>query len=186
MKKVIVLVSVALLVVGSVFAMDMSIALKGLSGVNNSEVKGTAIGGAVDINLDLYKGFGVKVEGNIITSKLSGGNGLIVADDFNVNIPVMVWYNHDFNHFGLGGGLGLGCNINSGVKFTLAGGLEARYNINEQFALLIGVDGNLDVLPTLTKENNGSQSTYKFVKSDFSKNSIYGSIGLRYNIALNK
>ncbi len=50
MKKVIALVSVALLIAGSAFAMDLSIALKGLSGVDNSGVEGAAAGGAVDIN----------------------------------------------------------------------------------------------------------------------------------------
>ena len=186
MKKVIALVSVALLIVGSAFAMDMSIGLKGLSGVDNSDVKGAAVGGGVDINLDLYKGFGIQIEADIITTKLSGGNGLTATENFNVNIPVMAWYNHDFNHFGIGGGLGLGCNISSGVKFTLTGGLEVRYNINEDFALFIGVNGNLDIFPTLAKETSGNQSTYKFVRSDYSKNNIYGSIGLRYNIAFDK
>lgn len=39
MKKVIALVSVALLIAGSAFAMDLSIALKGLSGGDNSGVE---------------------------------------------------------------------------------------------------------------------------------------------------
>lgn len=92
MKKVIALISIALLVAGSAFAMDMSIA-----------IKGTAVGGALDIIMDLYKGFGVQNESDIITSKLSWGDGLIITNDFNVNIPVMAWYNHDFNRLGLGG-----------------------------------------------------------------------------------
>ncbi len=128
----------------------------------------------------------MQIGSDIITSKLRKTDGLTVTNDFNVNIPVMAWYNHDFNSFGLGGGLGLGCNLSSIVKFTLSGGLEARYNINDQFSLFIGVNGNLDLFPTLTKETDGSQSTYKFIKSDFSKNSIYGSLGLMYRIAFNK
>lgn len=128
----------------------------------------------------------MQIGSDIITSKLTRTDGLTFTNDFNVNIPVMVWYNHDFNRLGFGGGLGLGCNISSNVKFTLSGGLEARYNFNEQFSLFVGVSGNLDLFPTLTKETDGSQSTYKFVKSDFSKNSIYGTLGLKYNIAFSK
>ena len=186
MKKVIALVSVALFLLGSASAMDMSIGLGGLVGADNSGINGVAVGGKVDINLDLYKGFGVQIGSDIITSKLTVSDGLTVTNDFNVNIPVMAWYNHDFNRLGLGGGLGIGCNISSIVKFTLSGGLEVRYNINDQFSLFMGVNGNMDLFPTLTKETDGSQSTYKFVKSDFSKNSIYGSLGLMYKIALNK
>ncbi len=185
MKKVIVLTFALVLLIGTVSAMDMSIGLGGLVGVNNSGVKGVAVGGGVDINLNLYKGFGIEIDTDIVTSKLSSGDGLNVEGDFSVNIPVMAWYNHDFNRLGFGGGLGLGCNISSGVKFTLAGGLEARYNINDQFSIFIGVNGALDVLPTLTKVESGNTSTYKFVKTDFSKNSLYGRVGVKYNIALN-
>lgn len=185
MKKVIVMALAMVLLVGTVSAMDMTIGLGGLVGGNNSGVSGVAVGGGVDINLNLYKGFGIEIDTDIVTSKLSSGDGLDVTGDFSVNIPVMAWYNHDLGRIGFGGGLGLGCNISSGVKFTLAGGLEARYNINDQFSIFVGVNGNLDVFPALTKVEKGGTSTYKFVKSDFSKNSLYGRVGVKYNIALN-
>lgn len=185
MKKVIALTAIAVLLVGSVFAMDMSIGIKGIIGTNNSGINGTAIGGGVDITLDLYNGWGFRTGSDIITSKVSKDDGLTFTKDFNVNIPVMAWYDYNSKRFGIGGGLGLGCNISSSVKFTLAAGLETRYNINEQFSLVLGVNGNLDVFPTLTKEDKGDSSTYKLVKSDFSKNNIYGSIGVRYNLDLN-
>ena len=184
MKKVIALTAIAVLLVGSVFAMDMSIGVKGIIGTNNSGINGTAIGGGVDITLDLYNGWGFRTGSDIITSKISKDDGLTFTKDFNVNIPVMAWYDYNSKRFGIGGGLGLGCNIGSSVKFTLTAGLETRYNINEQFSLFLGVNGNLDVFPTLTREDKGDSSSYKFVKSDFSKNNIYGSIGVRYNIDL--
>lgn len=186
MKKIIAVTAVAVLVMGSVFAMDMSIGLNGLAGADNSGVDGVAVGGGLDITIDLYKGLGFRIGSSIITSKLAGGDGLSVTSDLNVIVPALVWYNYNSGLFGFGGGLGLGCSIGNGVKLTLTGGLETRYNISGVFSIFLGVNGNLDVLPTLTKAENGNTSTYKFVKSDFSRNSIYAVLGARYRIDLNK
>lgn len=182
MKRIVVVALVAILSLVSLSAMDMSIGLGGLVGADNGEVSGTAIGGSVDVDLDLYKGLGVRIGSQIITSKIKGGDGLTLSNAFSVNIPVMAWYAHDFGFISLGGGLGLGCNVGSGLKFLLSGGLELSYSLSDAFSLYLGVNGNLDAFPTLTEKKNGSDSTYKFVKSDFSKNSVYGSFGLRYHI----
>ena len=52
MKKLLSILMMGTLVIGSIFAMDLSIGLKGVVGSDNSVVDGVSIGGGFDINLD--------------------------------------------------------------------------------------------------------------------------------------
>lgn len=190
MKKIISVFAVAAVLVSSTFAFDMNIGLKGLMGADNSGTDGVLAGGGVDLNLDLYKGLGVQIESNIITTALSSGDGLNCENHFTVNIPVMGYYNFRYKMFGLGAGAGINCSISdtvtqpdgSNIKFGLASGLNAKIYLNDNFAIVLGATGTLDCLPTLVKSSSGSSTNYKFEKSDFSRNSIYGSLGLMYRL----
>ncbi len=188
-RKITTILVCGLLGLNSVFALDMTVGLKGIVGNENTDSKGASFGGGVDLNLDLYKGFGLEIESNIITSKMYCDEGLVVTDNFQVNIPVMAWYNAKFNRFGLGGGFGLNCNIASqsedaAFKMGLAAGLQTNFFVNDSFAIVLGATGALDCFPTLTKSANGNSSVYNFKASDFSRNSLYGTLGVQYKIPL--
>lgn len=194
MKKFILGAAVAAIMASSAFAFDMNVGLKGLIGADSSGTKGVLTGGGVDLNLDLYKGLGVQIESNIIVSALSAGDGLNIENHFTTNIPVMGYYNFRYNRIGFGGGAGINCSITdsvsqpgaSNVKPGLAGGLNAKFFFTDNVALVLGVTGTLDCLPTLVKNTAGESTNYKFVKSDFSRNSIYGSLGVMYRFPVGK
>lgn len=194
MKKLVLVLVSAVSVAASASAFGMSVGVKGILGADNSSVSGVAFGGGLDINLDLAKGFGVQIEGNIAPCKTtSSGDGLTVADSMMIQIPVMAWYNLRLARFGLGLGLGASCTISDkhqedafGTKMGLAAGARMRFFVTDSFALSVGVTGNLDCLPTLTRTTDGDSSTYRLVKSDFSRNAVYGSLGVEYKIPLSK
>lgn len=194
MKKFISILVIAIFTIASSFAFDMSIGLKGTLGADNSEIIGCAFGGGLDINLDLLKGFGVQIESNIATSTItSKDNGITVEDNLLVQLPVMAWYNARFNWFGFGLGAGMSCVISenhpentSNIKLGLASGARIRFFVSENFAISFGASGNLDCFPTLVKTTNGNSKNCKFEKTDFSRNAIYGSIGVEYKIPLAK
>jgi len=127
----------SVLFAGSVFAMDLSVGLKGILGADNSDVKGTCIGG----------GFGV---------------GAGVSCTISENHPENV----------------------SNTKLGLAAGLKAKAFVSDNIAIVAGVTGNLDCLPNLKKTSKENSSTYKFVATDFSRNAIFGSIGVEYKFSL--
>lgn len=192
MKKLITVLMMVALLASSVFAMDLSVGLKGIVGNDNSTVKGATIGGGFDINLDIKNGFGLEIQSNIVPSKLTSTNdGLTFVNHMSVNIPVMAWYNAKFSWFGLGLGAGISCTMSenhpvnaSNTKMGLAAGLQTKIFVTKDIAIVAGITGNLDCFPTLTKTEKENSTTYKFVESDFSRNSFYGSIGIEYKFAL--
>jgi hypothetical protein len=192
MKKFIFVLVVAIFAIGSSFAFDMSIGIKGIVGADNSQVKGTALGGGLDINLDFAKGFGLQIESNIAPSTItSTKDGLTVANNMMVQIPVMAWYNARFNWFGFGLGTGISCILSenypensSNMKMGLSAGARMRFFVSENFAISLGATGNLDCFPTVIKTNTENGKNYKSEKSDFSRNAIYGSIGVEYFLPL--
>ena len=192
MKKLITVLMMVALLTSSVFAMDLSVGLKGIVGNDNSTVKGATIGGGFDINLDIKNGFGLEIQSNIVPSKLtSTDDGLTFVNHMSVNIPVMAWYNAKFSWFGLGLGAGISCTMSenhpvnaSNTKMGLAAGLQTKIFVTKDIAIVAGITGTLDCFPTLTKTEKENSTTYKFVKSDFSRNSFYGSIGIEYKFAL--
>lgn len=192
MKKLIAVLMMGALLAGSVFALDLSVGLKGIVGNDNSNIKGATIGGGVDINLDMKNGFGLEVQSNIVPSKLiSTDDGMTFANHMTVNIPVMAWYNARFSWFGLGFGAGISCTMSenhpveaSNTKMGLAAGLKTKVFVTDNVAIVAGITGNLDCLPTLTKKDNDGSKTFKFVKSDFSRNGFFGSLGVEYKFSL--
>ena len=192
MKKLIAVLMMGALLEGSVFALDLSVGLKGIVGNDNSSVKGATIGGGCDINLDMKNGFGLEVQSNITPSKLtSTDDGMTFVNHMTVNIPVMAWYNARFSWFGLGLGAGISCTMSenhpaeaSNTKIGLAAGLKTKIFVTDNIAIVAGITGNLDCLPTLTKKEENDSRTYKFVKSDFSRNGFFGSLGVEYKFSL--
>lgn len=192
MKKLIAVLMMSALLAGSVFALDLSVGLKGIVGNDNSSVKGATIGGGFDINLDMKNGFGLEVQSNIVPSKLtSTDDGMTFVNHMTVNIPVMAWYNARFSWFGLGLGAGISCTMSenhpaeaSNTKIGLAAGLKTKIFVTDNIAIVAGITGNLDCLPTLTKKDNDGSKTFKFVKSDFSRNGFFGSLGVEYKFSL--
>lgn len=192
MKKLIAVLMMGALLAGSVFALDLSVGLKGIVGNDNSNMKGATIGGGFDINLDMKNGFGLEVQSNIVPSKLtSTDDGMTFANHMTVNIPVMAWYNARFSWFGLGFGAGISCTMSenhpveaSNTKMGLAAGLKTKVFVTDNVAIVAGITGNLDCLPTLTKKDNDGSKTFKFVKSDFSRNGFFGSLGVEYKFSL--
>ena len=134
MKKLITVLMMVALLASSVFAMDLSVGIKGIVGNDNSTVKGATIGGGFDINLDIKNGFGLEIQSNIVPSKLtSTDDGLTFVNHMSVNIPVMAWYNAKFSWFGLGLGAGISCTMSenhpvdaSNTKMGLAAGLQTK------------------------------------------------------------
>ena len=59
-----------------------------------------------------------------------------------------------------------------------------RFFVSENFAISLGATGNLDCFPTLIKTPTDNGKNYKTEKSDFSRNAIYGSIGVEYKLPL--
>ena len=179
------------LLASSVFAFDLTVGLKGIAGADNSGVNGASVGGGLDLNLDLINGFGIQIESNIIPTKLTGENGgMTFTDSMMVSIPAMAWYNARFSWFGFGVGAGLSCTISenhpenvSNTKLGLAAGLKAKAFVSDNIAIVAGVTGNLDCLPNLKKTSKENSSTYKFVATDFSRNAIFGSIGVEYRFS---
>lgn len=194
MKKIISVMAVSAVLVSSLFAFDLSVGLKGLAGIDNSGVDGVLAGGGVDLNMNMYNGLGIQIESNIITSALTTGDGLNCEDHFTVNIPVMGYYNYRFNKVSIGAGAGLGCTISDSVakaggtdlKMGLVGGINAKYFVTDDVAIVIGATGMLDSFPTLVRTTSGNSTNYKFVSSDFSRNSVYGSIGVMYKFPMGK
>ena len=192
MKKLIAVLMMGALLAGSVFALDLSVGLKGIVGNDNSNIKGATIGGGFDINLDMKNGFGLEVQSNIVPSKLtSTDDGMTFANHMTVNIPVMAWYNARFSWFGLGFGAGISCTMSenhpveaSNTKMGLAAGLKTKVFVTDNVVIVAGITGNLDCLPTLTKKDNDGSKTFKFVKSDFSRNGFFGSLGVEYKFSL--
>ena len=192
MKKLIAVLMMGALLAGSVFALDLSVGLKGIVGNDNSSVKGATIGGGFDINLDMKNGFGLEIQSNIVPSKLtSTDDGMTFVNHMTVNIPVMTWYNVKFSWFGLGLGAGISCTMSenhpadaSNTKIGLAAGLKTKIFVTDNVAIVAGITGNLDCLPTLTKTETDGARTYKFVKSDFSRNGFFGSLGVEYKFSL--
>ena len=191
MKKIISVLAMGALLAGSVFAFDLTVGLKGIAGADNSGVNGASLGGGLDLNLDLINGFGIQIESNIIPTKLTGENGgMTFTDSMMVSIPAMAWYNARFSWFGIGVGAGLSCTISenhpenvSNTKLGLAAGLKAKIFVTDNIAIVAGVTGNLDCLPDLVKTSNENSSTYNFVTSSFSRNSILGSLGVEYRFS---
>lgn len=192
MKKLIAVLMMGALLAGSVFALDLSVGLKGIVGNDNSNIKGATIGGGFDINLDMKNGFGLEVQSNIVPSKLtSTDDGMTFLNHMTVNIPVMAWYNARFSWFGLGFGAGISCTMSenhpteaSNTKMGLAAGLKTKVFVTDNVAIVAGITGNLDCLPTLTKKEQDGAKTFKFVKSDFSRNGFFGSLGVEYKFSL--
>lgn len=191
MKKIISVLAMGALLASSVFAFDLTVGLKGIAGADNSGINGASVGGGLDLNLDLINGFGIQIESNIIPTKLTGENGgMTFTDSMMVSIPAMAWYNARFSWFGIGVGAGLSCTISenhpenvSNTKLGLAAGLKAKIFVTDNIAIVAGVTGNLDCLPDLVKTSNENSSTYNFVTSSFSRNSILGSLGVEYRFS---
>lgn len=97
MKKIISVLVMSVLFAGSVFAMDLRVSLKGILGADNSDVKGTCIGGGFDINVDIKNGFGFQIESNIVPAVITKENeGLTFTDNMIVNIPARLGTMHVF------------------------------------------------------------------------------------------
>lgn len=191
MKKFISVLAMGALLASSVFAFDLTVGLKGIARADNSGVNGASVGGGLDLNLNLINGFGIQIESNIIPTKLTAENGgMTFTDCMMVSIPAMAWYNARFSWFGFGVGAGLSCTISenhpenvSNTKLGLAAGLKAKIFVTDNIAIVAGVTGNLDCLPDLVKTSNENSSTYNFVTSSFSRNSILGSLGVEYRFS---
>ena len=191
MKKIISVLAMGALLASSVFAFDLTVGLKGIAGADNSGVNGASVGGGLDLNLNLINGFGIQIESNIIPTKLTAENGgMTFTDSMMVSIPAMAWYNARFSWFGFGVGAGLSCTISenhpenvSNTKLGLAAGLKAKIFVTDNIAIVADVTGNLDCLPDLVKTSNENSSTYNFVTSSFSRNSILGSLGVEYRFS---
>lgn len=191
MKKIISVLAMGALLASSVFALDLTVGLKGIAGADNSGVNGASVGGGLDLNLNLINGFGIQIESNIIPTKLTAENGgMTFTDSMMVSIPTMAWYNARFSWFGFGVGAGLSCTISENhpenvfnTKLGLAAGLKAKIFVTDNIAIVAGVTGNLDCLPDLVKTSNENSSTYNFVTSSFSRNSILGSLGVEYRFS---
>ena len=192
MKKIILILAGALLFSASTFAMDLSVGVKGNLGGDASGIDGAALGGGVYVNLDLINGFGVQIEGDITACKITKDDGLVVNEAAVINLPVMAWYNYNFTRFVIGGGAGINASMvstntvenSADLKMTFAVGLNAKWFITDNFGLVLGGFGTLDVLPSVISTKQEGSTKYNLQKSDFSRNSICGFIGVEYKFDL--
>ena len=72
----------------------------------------------------------------------------------------------------------------SDLKMTFAAGLNAKWFITDNFGLVLGGFGTLDVLPSVISTKQEGSTKYNLQKSDFSRNSICGFIGVEYKFNL--
>lgn len=188
MKKLIG-IAAAFFITSSVFAFDFSFMLKGIVGADNASLNGMCLGGGINVNLNFYKGLGLQIESNIITSKLVSVNDeLTFENHFTIDIPVMAWYNCKISNFALGGGLGINCSIIDNTKtnedfnwkIDFAGGLNVKYYFNEKIGIVLGGTGTLDCIPTLLRQKKAEQTSYKFTKTNWKRNSLKGWLGVEY------
>ena len=192
MKKIILILAGALLFSASTFAMDLSVGVKGNLGGDASGIDGAALGGGVYVNLDLINGFGVQIEGDITACKITNDDGLVVNEAAVINLPVMAWYNYNFTRFVIGGGAGINASMvstntvenSADLKMTFAAGLNAKWFITDNFGLVLGGFGTLDALPSVISTKQEGSTKYNLQKSDFSRNSICGFIGVEYKFDL--
>ena len=70
------------------------------------------------------------------------------------------------------------------LKMTFAVGLNAKWFITDNFGLVLGGFGTLDVLPSVISTKQEGSTKYNLQKSDFSRNSICGFIGVEYKFNL--
>lgn len=183
MKKIVSLFIIAFISITSIFATDMNIGLKGNLGYEAGDLSGAAFGGGAYANFDFYNGFGLQVELDLTACKMKIDDGLIVSNSTALNIPVMFWYNYKLDPFSFGGGLGINTSIaSSKVKMTLASSLNAKWIITENFALVTGLFGSLDMFPTIKTTKLENATKFNFVKSDFTRNAFCGFFGVEYRI----
>ena len=198
MKKILGVLLVTLALGTSLFATGFSAGFRGSIGGNvgnqDSSKDGLVSGFGGYLNLDLFNGFGLQGEVNVVSSTISLGNtngqsSVTFEPCEIIDMPVMIWYNHNINNFIVGGGLGLNFSLysdrsyranNSSTNLGFAIGGNAKYQFLGGFAIVVGTNAVFDFWPTTTVKE-GNKVTYIFGEGG-SRKAIYGSIGIEMSL----
>lgn len=193
MKK---LFALLLIVTGlSTSAFALSISAGGVfngGGTLSSEVEyqGFTVGGGAFINLNLFSGVGVQAEFNVSTSQIIvNRNSLYIVDDYTVyDLPVMLWANFQLGSIIAGAGAGLNLSVVENLEYAdvnkfsvgFAAGANVIFPIGRHFGILVGAHGVFDLTPHISVTEFDRGSVYTFASSNWTRQSIYGNIGLEY------
>lgn len=197
MKKILCVLFTTMALVSASFALEVSVGARGAVGGNvgnvNSKYNGVVTGGAFYANLNLFNGFGLQAEIDIVSNTITTGERSITFKPCEIiDIPVMAWYNHRIGNFAIGGGAGLNLSLYSdrsyktennsrtNIGFALAG--NAKYYFSKMFGIVLGVNSVFDFMPTKKTESSTGEVTVIFGTADKARKAVFGSIGLEVRL----
>ena len=193
MKKLIAMAAAAVCLISSTFALNISVGGRAMLGVNlgadYSGFEGIVGGGGAFFNLELLGGFGFQGEANIVTNQIeiSPQDRTLTTTDYSiVDLPFMFWYNLKLGNLVVGGGAGLNFSsfsnddVNNQMNVGVAAGANLKYLFSDHFGLVFGAHSVFDFLPTVTVTSSGKKTTYTANGPEYTRKSIYGTVGLEY------
>lgn len=172
MKKIIAVAVVALTMISSTFALNLSLGAKGLAGANvgtniaeNSKkiTTDTAFiyGGGAYVDFSIFGPAGVQVGANFSNNEVATDDG--TYKNYLLDVPVMLWADFKIGPIGLGAGGGVNLSfvvdsispaaveqsVSSNIfNFGVTAGANAKFYTNRFFAIVAGATYVLDVTPT--------------------------------------
>lgn len=197
MKKIIGLLAASIIFIASSFALEFSIGARGSVGGNvgnvDSKYDGVICGGAFYANLNLFQGFGVQAEIDIVSNTVSTGSNSITFKPCEIiDIPVMLWYNNRMGNISVGGGAGLNfslytdksyrSNNKSSTNIGLALGGNVKFHFAQRFGIVLGLNSVIDFMPTEKTELSTGEVTVVFGSADKSRKALFGSIGFEVKL----
>lgn len=209
MKKIIALAIVAISMVSASFALDLSIGVRGIAGMNldpsksvdqaGPEIKKDAVydfGFGVNANFALLGSLGIQGEANFITSKGKfddlSKNKTAEYDTILMDIPVMVWLNLDLWKFTLGFGAGPNfsttLNEYSDIKATkkdafkvgICAGVDGKFYFTNHLGLVASVRYVMDFQKTEVPIVVEGYAVGSYPSVEYSRKSLYGGLGLEW------
>lgn len=197
MKKILGLILTSIVLAASSFALEVTVGARGSVGGNIGNVDpkydGFICGGAFYANLNLFNGFGVQAEVDLVSNTISTGKNSITFKPCEiVDIPVMLWYNNKMGSMSVGGGAGLNfslytdksymTNNKSSTNLGLALGANVKFHFAERFGVVFGINSVIDFMPTEKIESSTGEVTVVFGTADKSRKALFGSIGVEMRL----
>lgn len=208
MKKIIALAIVAISMVSASFALDFSVGVRGIAGMNldptksvnsaSDNIKKDAIydfGFGVNANFALLGSLGIQGEANFITSKGKFEKNGLDAMDYEtilMDVPVMLWLNLDLWKFTLGFGAGPNFSatlneyseikaMSDKFKVGLCAGVDGKFYLTNHLGLVASIRYIMDFQKNevpIIVEGMDTGVSYPTV--EYTRKSLYGGIGLEW------
>ena len=199
MKKILGIIITSILLVASVFSLELSVGGRGAVGGNlgnkDSDNDGLSYGGGIYANLDLLKGFGLQGEINLVNNSITTGDHSVTFSPNScmiIDVPVMPWYNYSLTDFvKVGGGIGVNFSFysnkdykamnDSNVNIGLALGGNIKLSLS-RFALVLGVNSVFDFMPTTKIKDSDGSTTVIFGSGTTGRKAVYGTLGIEVRL----